>query len=289
MRAISDAALERRLAKRSAKALAQSHLEDFVPPGNVNSVPPRIPKLPPDMVSERIAAIAQGQKHIEECVDEAVQRDRLAAELVAIAVTSNQQPETKPKRQSKGARVRAEKQAKAEGADESRRAQIQTQADSFDESTLTLASAGELMRDARKLRSSAASRCDNQVRVVTSRGKNLDVTLSDAELATLTAAAIASGAAIYRRPSGWVGMWPFGPSLDRLDVSKGYTFDNLVMVPWIENRARGADSSRILEVWARRRFPAAPSGGNVAEIPNEWLSKKGLRAKLDAIQRNRAQ
>lgn len=52
----------------------------------------------------------------------------------------------------------------------------------------------------------------------------------------------ASGLPLNLFDSAGVGERPWGPSLDRIDPSRGYTTDNVQLVCWIYNRAKGAGS-----------------------------------------------
>lgn len=50
---------------------------------------------------------------------------------------------------------------------------------------------------------------------------------------------------------GGVGERPWGPSLDRVDQTKGYTKDNVQLVSWIYNRAKGSGTHEDVLILAK--------------------------------------
>jgi hypothetical protein len=197
----------------------------------------------------------------------------------------------RPKRKSKGAQVR---EMKAEKYEEYRRQKIE-QGRNLNFDAMVPMNAEELFKSTKRASRRAAARC-NAPRITHTRRQKLEkqINLSDADRKILIAEALDQGRRFYPRPPGWIGDWLFEATLDCIDPNGNYVLQNLQLVPWIENRARGADATAALEKWMRDRgvIKDAPTIDSITN-PDELLRiakaardratqiKKGTEAVLD--------
>ncbi len=157
----------------------------------------------------------------------------------------------KVRRQSRGARTREQKQ---QLRDERLAAQARAHA-ALDPAQLEVEDNDELvngfLRDMRSAKARSDGKSWEQKGERTNPWRRVHLSKADTKL--LLAKAIADGYRFYKRPKGWVGSWPFKQSPDKIDPAGDYVRENLRMVPWIENRARGADPIPLFVRWLQDR------------------------------------
>ena len=159
---------------------------------------------------------------------------------------SNTEGEAPRKRQSRGAKSRAEKErARAIYASE-----VQRQQSGIDLRMLDVMDDKEVRTSLRRALHAAADRNSGRPRSRVSSNPWSAVHLSNADVSELIEEAKAAGHVFYQKPKGWVGSWPFAPSPDRKNpADRRYVRENLRLVPWILNRARGDAALSVVEQW----------------------------------------
>lgn len=62
---------------------------------------------------------------------------------------------------------------------------------------------------------------------------------------------------------------PFIPTLERIDSTKGYEYDNVVVAVWIYNRAKGAEGMKFLDHFVRSYATSKVRSGEWMDLAME--------------------
>jgi hypothetical protein len=252
--------------------------------GGMATKPPALTLVPKkEQPTERVAAIANGQTHIVDHIAEKLAAD-VANNPTGVFI-SNREERANPKpdrapRVSKGALSREEKALRHQ----ERMDAVKDQQAGLDLTQLVKMDKGQVLKSFKRKMSGAKSRSRGFERVIPAapaKAKSQewsDLYLTNLDMDRLYDEAMRAGYVFFERPADWSGQWPFEPSPDKRDPSnQSYVAENLVMVPWIENRARGDAWLNVFDAWAKYRL------GRQGLLNDGEISLDAALAKLSSL------